>query len=453
MLPLMYGAPSPGQVLAYLPGYTDVPARGGPTVVAFSMKVNGVFEVNLEDMSLLFELYFRVSWQDERLLYPAGDSFLANNNTVSGIHRAAVAPLSAAANVTSMAMSSDFLKKVWVPDIFIRRTRRIYTFRLLQDFQGVIFHSDNVYSHDVCIQAFTSTYSCLEKTIILCAMQFQLGCAMTFEKYPFDTQECMFYITSYSYSIEELTFKWMDMGLSEDAELEKQLANYDFHLVRYNSTECICLACIPQKTACIKVLLVLRRRSLIHVLGSFVPSSLFVMVGWTSLFWPPDVIPGRTVLAITSLLTVTSMYSAIRQSSPATSYVKAIDVWLFMCVLLTMVPLFQYALVLTWRKRRDDIRLQLVKPQIGWQKEQGLNQVTEEWVRLLCVFVIYHESHVWSLLPVIHDRHLPGDCTTFLAVRTSSDFLQEEEKTGQVSTGFLTRTDDLLAFATHKSSL
>ncbi|XP_037803712.1 glycine receptor subunit alpha-2-like [Penaeus monodon] len=307
------------------------------------MKVNGVFEVNLEDMSLLFELYFRVSWQDHRLLYPVEDSF-PGNGSAGGLHRAAVTPLSDAPDITSMAMSSDFLKKVWVPDVFIRRTRRIDTFRLLQDFQGVIFHSDNT--------VFTSTM-----------MQFQLGCAMTFEKYPFDTQECMFFITSYSYSIEELKFTWMEMGLSKDPELEKQLANYDFHLVGYNDTECLCINCIPQRTACIKVQLVLRRRSLIHVLGSFVPSSLFVMVGWTSLFWPADVIPGRTVLAITSLLTVTSMYSAIRQSSPATSYVKAIDVWLFMCILLTMVPLFQYALVLTWRQRRSDVRLQLVKPQ------------------------------------------------------------------------------------------
>ncbi|XP_069974796.1 glutamate-gated chloride channel alpha-like [Penaeus vannamei] len=357
----------------------------GPTVVGFSMKVNGFFEVNLEDMSLLFELYFRVSWQDDRLLYPATDSFPGNSTAVS--------PPSGAADVTSMAMSSDFLKRVdplhldvnpnwqlpsivklnnssasqvWVPDIFIRRTRRIYTFQLLQDFQGVILHSDNT--------VFTSTM-----------MQFKLGCAMTFEKYPFDTQECLFYITSSmnifhsadSYSDEELKFAWMEIGLSEDPELEKQLPNYDFHFVRYNDTECLCTNCVPQRTSCIKVLLVLRRRSLIHVLGSFIPSSLFVLVGWASLFWPADVIPGRTVLAITSLLTVTSMYSAIRQSSPATSYVQTIDVWLFMCIVLTMVPLFQYALVLMvkfawyWADIRDedDSIQQAVCSQVAREKE------------------------------------------------------------------------------------
>lgn len=52
-----------------------------------------------------------------------------------------------------------------------------------------------------------------------------------------------------SYSIEELKFTWMEMGLSKDPELEKQLANYDFHLVGYNDTECLCINCIPRKSS------------------------------------------------------------------------------------------------------------------------------------------------------------------------------------------------------------
>lgn len=49
----------------------------------------------------------------------------------------------------------------------------------------------------------------------------------------------------------------------------------------------------------------------LHLLTTYVPSSLFVAVSWASFFWPPEVIPGRTVLIITSLLTVVSMYAAI----------------------------------------------------------------------------------------------------------------------------------------------
>lgn len=37
-----------------------------------------------------------------------------------------------------------------------------------------------------------------------------------------------------------------------------------------------------------------------------------------------------------------------RQSSPETSYVKAVDVWMFMCILLSIMTLFEYGIVLMW---------------------------------------------------------------------------------------------------------
>ncbi|XP_045114845.1 gamma-aminobutyric acid receptor subunit beta-like isoform X2 [Portunus trituberculatus] len=88
-------------------------------------------------------------------------------------------------------------------------------------------------------------------------------------------------------------------------------------------------------------------------MSSFVPSLLFVVVGWTSFFWPAEVVVGRNGLVITSLLTIASMYTGIRQTSPTTSYVKALDVWMLMCILLTTVPLLQYTLILSWRKTSD----------------------------------------------------------------------------------------------------
>lgn len=70
----------------------------------------------------------------------------------------------------------------------------------------------------------------------------------------------------------------------------------------------------PEVSPCLRVRLVLRRHSFIHIMGSYVPSGLFVLVGWTSFFWPAEVVPGRTVLVITSLLTITSMYTGIRSA-------------------------------------------------------------------------------------------------------------------------------------------
>lgn len=40
-------------------------------------------------------------------------------------------------------------------------------------------------------------------------------------------------------------------------------------------------------------------------------------------------------------------FSCYRQTSPTTSYVKALDVWMLMCILFTTLPLLQYALILS----------------------------------------------------------------------------------------------------------
>ena len=53
-------------------------------------------------------------------------------------------------------------------------------------------------------------------------------------------------------------------------------------------------------------------------------SGLFVIVSWLSLFLPPESIPGRTGMAMTTLLTLAAMFGAVRQNTPKVSYVSAL---------------------------------------------------------------------------------------------------------------------------------
>ncbi|XP_045114835.1 glutamate-gated chloride channel alpha-like [Portunus trituberculatus] len=302
--------------------------NGDPLKVGVSMKINGISEVNLEQMSILFEVYLRVSWRDTRLVFP--HSILkASSDAPKG--------LSNTQEKTSMTVSPALLKKCLstVAGVGAEAFALLLdTFTFLQKFQGVTISSDST--------VYTSVM-----------MQLKLVCSMSFYMYPFDVQRCTVFIKSYIYQLHELALDWMPPGLSTDEDLKRQLASYDFSVRSLNGTTCSCTKCVPETSPCLRVHLVLRRHSFIHVMSSYVPSGLFVVVGWTSFFWPAEVVPGRTVLVITSLLTITSMYTGIRQTSPTTSYVKALDVWMLMCILLTTVPLLQYALILSWRKTSD----------------------------------------------------------------------------------------------------
>ena len=58
--------------------------------------------------------------------------------------------------------------------------------------------------------------------------------------------------------------------------------------------------------------LLFRRKISYHLLQTYLPSGLFVIVAWLSLFLPPESIPGRVTMAMTTLLTLAAMFGAVR---------------------------------------------------------------------------------------------------------------------------------------------
>ena len=73
---------------------------------------------------------------------------------------------------------------------------------------------------------------------------------------------------------------------------------------------------------------------------------LFVIVAWLSLFLPPQAIPGRVTMAMTTLLTLAAMFGSVRQNTPRVSYVSALDVWMCGCIIFVFFTLFEYVVVL-----------------------------------------------------------------------------------------------------------
>ena len=75
-------------------------------------------------------------------------------------------------------------------------------------------------------------------------------------------------------------------------------------------------------------------------------AGLFVIVAWLSLFLPPEAIPGRVTMAMTTLLTLAAMFGSVRQNTPRVSYVSALDVWMCGCIIFVFICLLEYVIVL-----------------------------------------------------------------------------------------------------------
>ena len=52
-----------------------------------------------------------------------------------------------------------------------------------------------------------------------------------------------------------------------------------------------------------------------HLTQTYIPSVIFVIVAWISFHVPSDVVPGRMVLCVTTILTLTSMFNSVRYTA------------------------------------------------------------------------------------------------------------------------------------------
>lgn len=59
-----------------------------------------------------------------------------------------------------------------------------------------------------------------------------------------------------------------------------------------------------------------------HLIQTFAPSTLVVMLSWFSFWLDLDAIPGRVALLVTSMLTLVTMFTGLKSDIPPVAYIK-----------------------------------------------------------------------------------------------------------------------------------
>ena len=88
-----------------------------------------------------------------------------------------------------------------------------------------------------------------------------------------------------------------------------------------------------------------------YLLQIIIPSILLVALSWVSFWVDVHAVAPRVSLGVTCVLTMTTQTSGIRMTLPPVSYVKAIDIWMFVCLLFVFAALLEYAYVNTITRR------------------------------------------------------------------------------------------------------
>ncbi|ODM96329.1 Glutamate-gated chloride channel, partial [Orchesella cincta] len=172
------------------------------------------------------------------------------------------------------------------------------------------------------------------------------SCMMDLSKFPLDRQTCTMEVASFSKTVEELILAWKE----DNPVTTGNLGMSQFELVAIVTDRCQESFQIGNYS-CLVAEFHLSRSLGFHLVQSYLPTILMVVISWVSFWMDVNSVPGRVTLGVTTLLTVSSKATNIQENLPQASYVKAIDVWMGTCTAFVFLALLEFTVVnYLWRK-------------------------------------------------------------------------------------------------------
>ncbi|XP_037087889.1 LOW QUALITY PROTEIN: glycine receptor subunit alphaZ1-like [Pollicipes pollicipes] len=246
------------------------------------------------------DIFFAQSWRDERLRF---NQKMPNQ---TGYYR--LLPL-------------HWLKDIWHPDSYFKNAKQ------------VTFQEMTIPNHYVWLYNDNSILYMVKLTLVL-------SCAMNFQYYPHDTQQCSMKIESLSHTTDDPGVSVGPEGALEVDPIE--LPQLD--LVSNVTGDCTHIYATGSFT-CVEVVFTFKRRLGYYLFHTYIPTCLIVIMSWISFWIRPEAVPARVTLGVTSLLTLSTQHANSQKSLPPVSYIKAIDVFMNACTVFVFLSLMEYAMV------------------------------------------------------------------------------------------------------------
>ncbi|EFB19831.1 hypothetical protein PANDA_011706, partial [Ailuropoda melanoleuca] len=287
------------------------PGFGGPAIpVGVDVQVESLDSISEVDMDFTMTLYLRHYWKDERLSFPS-------------------------TNNLSMTFDGRLVKKIWVPDMFFVHSKRSFIHDTTTDNVMLRVQPDGkvLYSLRVTVTAM---------------------CNMDFSRFPLDTQTCSLEIESYAYTEDDLMLYWKKGNDSLKTDERISLSHWGvgggggvilhFRKGWYNR---------------LYINFTLRRHIFFFLLQTYFPATLMVMLSWVSFWIDRRAVPARVPLGITTVLTMSTIITGVNASMPRVSYIKAVDIYLWVSFVFVFLSVLEYAAVnyLTTVQERKERKL------------------------------------------------------------------------------------------------
>nr|XP_019947146.1 PREDICTED: gamma-aminobutyric acid receptor subunit rho-2-like [Paralichthys olivaceus] len=158
----------------------------------------------------------------------------------------------------------------------------------------------------------------------------------------FCTDSELIYCT-YAYTDEDLMLYWKsgDESLSTDDRISLS----QFLIQKFHTTSRLAFYSSTGWYNRLYINFTLRRHIFFFLLQTYFPATLMVMLSWVSFWIDRRAVPARVSLGITTVLTMSTIITGVNASMPRVSYIKAVDIYLWVSFVFVFLSVLEYAAV------------------------------------------------------------------------------------------------------------
>jgi len=277
---------------------TPTTNTGEPTMVKCEVFVRSFGSISEKAMDYQVDLYLRQHWHDPRLNHSEITQVLDLNDP-------------------------KLVQAIWKPEVYFPNAKEA-------EFQYVT------------VPNLLLSIKPLGQILYMLRLKLTFSCMMDLNKYPLDDQVCTMEIASFSKTMKELQLAWKSDVAPVTLSPEVKMPQF---IVQNVLAELCDEAAVLGNYSCLAAKFQLHRSIGFHLVQSYIPTILFVIVSWVSFWMDVEHVPGRVALGVTTLLTISSKSAGLSSESPQVSYVKAIDIWMGACTAFVFAALIEFTVV------------------------------------------------------------------------------------------------------------
>ncbi|KAK2524115.1 hypothetical protein Q9233_009662 [Columba guinea] len=281
--------------------FTMRPAFGGPAIpVGVDVQVESLDSISEVDMDFTMTLYLRHYWKDERLSFPSTTN-------------------------KSMTFDGRLVKKIWVPDVFFVHSKRSFIHDTTTD--------------NIMLRVFPDGH-------VLYSMS--------------QNEQRVFFRDDKrvdAYTDEDLMLYWKNGN--ESLKTDEKISLSQFLIQKFHTTSRLAFYSSTGWYNRLYINFTLRRHIFFFLLQTYFPATLMVMLSWVSFWIDRRAVPARVSLGITTVLTMSTIITGVNASMPRVSYIKAVDIYLWVSFVFVFLSVLEYAAVnyLTTVQERKERKL------------------------------------------------------------------------------------------------